>query len=279
MNRLLIAALVVIVLAAALFFAFRNEETVTTPTDRPSPLAAIDSSQVTKVVLDSSVGEKANQTKQHVVLTRGEGEGDSEPVWFLEEPIKAEANGQAVKTLLQRLGELKVLDVASEMANSHENLEVTPEKGVTVRVFNGDDQLAYFILGKSTGGNTMMSLPDQDFVYRLAGSLRYVFGKRTADWRNKEVFNLERDQISWVQFKNQNGTFAFSRDLSADDSNWTIESVDALPPPPAEEEAEAEEEGPAKAGKRPPAKQPPTKAEPERATTIENLDPASRCVC
>ena len=273
MNRLLIAALVVIVLALGVFFALRSEETVTTSEDRPSPLTKIDTAEVTKIVLEGNVGKGEDRHKQYIVLTRGEAEGDSDPVWNMEEPVKTDAHQQAVKTLLEKVGSLRVIDVASEMATSHEDLEVTENTGIRVQVFGGEDRIAHYIVGKSTGGNTMLRLPDQDIVYRVQGSLRYVFGKRTADWRDKRVFDLERDQIGWIELRNETGVYAFARDISEDDSEWTMESIDAVAPPPEEEEEE-EEEGDSKAKtKRPPAKAP-AKAAPERVTTIERFDQA-----
>ena len=176
MNRLLIAALVVIALVVAIYFVTRSEETVTSSTDRPSPLAKIDTGTVTKVVLDSQEGKGDDRHKQHIVLIRGEAEGDAEPTWSLEEPVKTDANQAAAKTLIEKIGSLEVIDVASEMPSSHEDLEVTDDAGIKVQVYAGSDRVAHFILGKSTAGHSMMRLPDQDIVYRLQGSLRYVFG-------------------------------------------------------------------------------------------------------
>lgn len=270
MNRLLIAALVVIVLVVAVFLATRSEDTVTSATDRPSPLTKIDPATVTKVVIDTHEGKGDDRHKQHIVLIRGEAEGDSEPTWSLEEPVKTAANQAAAKTLIEKIGGLQVIDVASEMPTSHEDLEVTDDTGIRVQVFAGDGRVAHFILGKSTAGHSMMRLPDQDVVYRIQGSLRYVFGRRTADWRDKAIFDLDREQISHIDFRNDNGTFAFARDTTADDSEWTIEAVDAVAPPP---EAADEEEGEG-ATKAKIAKQPPAPATPARVKTIEDFDQA-----
>jgi hypothetical protein len=271
MNRLLIAALVVIALVVAIYFVTRSEETVTSSTDRPSPLAKIDTGTVTKVVIDSQEGKGDDRHKQHIVLIRGEAEGDAEPTWSLEEPVKTDANQAAAKTLIEKIGSLEVIDVASEMPSSHEDLEVTDDAGIKVQVYAGSDRVAHFILGKSTAGHSMMRLPDQDIVYRLQGSLRYVFGRRTADWRDKQIFDFDREQISHIELRDENGTFAFARDTSKNDAEWTIEAIDALAPPPEEEE---DEEGEADAGpsKAKAAKQPPEPG--ARVKTIENFDQA-----
>jgi hypothetical protein len=185
--------------------------------------------------------------------------------------VKTDANQAAAKTLIEKIGSLEVIDVASEMPSSHEDLEVTDDAGIKVQVYAGSDRVAHFILGKSTAGHSMMRLPDQDIVYRLQGSLRYVFGRRTADWRDKQIFDFDREQISHIELRDENGTFAFARDTSKNDAEWTIEAIDALAPPPEEEE---DEEGEADAGpsKAKAAKQPPEPG--ARVKTIENFDQA-----
>jgi hypothetical protein len=273
MNRLLIAAVVVIVLVAGVFLLVPHRRETTTEYQRPTPLAKIDSGAVTKVVIEHTLGEGDKAAKQRVVLVRGEGEGDSEPTWSLEEPTKAEANKMSVDGLLKRLEELEITDVASESASSHEDLEVVGEKGISVEVFAGSARIATFVLGKYASGSTMLKLPDQDVVYRARGSLRYAFGKKASDWRDKTIFDFDRDQLSHIAFQNEDGTFAFARDIAADGAEWTIEAVDALAP--VEEEVEDEEE-PTKVEptKVEPTKVEPTEAERERVTTIEDFDPA-----
>lgn len=269
-NRLLIAAVVVILLTLGVFLLVPSRRETTTEYTRPAPLAKIDVSAVTKVVLEHVVGEGDKAAKQRVVLVRGRGEGDAEPTWSLEEPVKAEANKTSVDSLLKRLEELEFTDVASESAGSHEDLEVTAEKGITVEVYAGSSRVASFVLGKYASGSTMLRLPNQEVVYRARGSLRYVFGKSASDWRDKTIFDFDREQISHIAFQNEKGTFAFARDIATKEAEWTIESVDAVAPPPQEEGEEEGEEGDGG-----PSKATPTKTEPPaRVTTIENYDPA-----
>jgi hypothetical protein len=231
MNRLIIVAVVVAGLALAVFFALpRKTATVTTADERPSPLPEIESAEVTKLVVQHHVGEGDARQLQKVVLRRGAAEGDEEAPWALEEPVAAEANQSAVKTALTRLDELEITDVASEMADSHEDLEVNDESGVAVEVFAGDNQLASFVLGKYASGFTMMRLPEQDVVYRVRGSLKFAFGKKVADWRDKRVLELDSKQFSFVEFRNAQGSFAFSKDLADEDSLWAVERVDAVAP-------------------------------------------------
>jgi hypothetical protein len=273
-NRLLLAAVVVILLTLGVFLLVPGRRETTTEYTRPTPLAKIDTGAVTKIVLEHVVGEGDKAAKQRVVLIRGEGEGDSEPTWSLDEPVKAAANKTSVDTLLKRLEELEVTDVATESAGSHADLEVTAEKGITVEVYAGSSRVASFILGKYASGSTMLRLPEQDVVYRTRGSLRYAFGKSASDWRDKTIFDFDREQISHIAFQNENGTFAFARDSASKNVDWTIESVDAVAP--AHEEADEEGDGgPSKATDGGPSKAAPTKVEPPaRVTTIEGFDPA-----
>lgn len=268
MNRLLIAAVVVIVLAIVVMMAIPEQTATTTEIDRPNPMSKIDTSEVTKVVLQHSVGKGDNRHKQRVVLVRREGEGDDDATWALVEPMEDEANQSSVKTLIKRLGDIEITDVASESSSSHEDLEVTAEAGISVEVYTGADRRASFILGKARGGNTMLRLPDQDAVYTARGSLRFVFGKDASDWRDKSIFDVDRDEVSEVTFQNEEGTFRFTRDISDEEAEWTVAEVDALAPP--EDEDDEEEDGEDEAATKAPAEP----AERARVSEIEDFDQA-----
>lgn len=278
MNRLLIAAGVVVVLAVAVVLVFpRETETTTEAHERPSPLTKIDTDEVTKVVLRHQVGKEGAKREQTVELVRGAAEGEGEPVWRLGAPVEYEANQGAVKTLLTRLGELELRDVASEQASSHEALEVDDENGISVQVYAGDNRLANFVIGRYRSGNTMVRVADSDIVWRATGSLRYVFGKETSDWREKKIFDFEREAITRVEFHDGHGSFVFEMrtepaegaDAGEGEANWAVVEVDAEPPAAAEEPPDDEaSKAPAKAGAKAPAKAP------ERLTSIEDFDPA-----
>lgn len=260
MNRLLIAAVVVIVLAIIVMMAIPEQTATTTEVDRPSPMTKIDTAEVTKVVLQHEVGKGDNGHKQRVVLVKRGGDDEDEATWRLVEPVEAKANQPSVKTLIKRLESLEILDIASESDTSHEDLEVTEEAGVNVEVYTGSDRLASFILGRSRGGNTMLRLPDQEVVYTARGSLRTVFGREASGWRDKTIFDIDRDEVSEVAFRDEVGTFRFARDTSDEEAEWTVVEVDALAPP--EEAEEGETKAPAAA------------AEPERVSEIEDFDQA-----
>jgi hypothetical protein len=282
MNRLLIAAVVVILLAVAVMLAIPRRTETTETIERPNPMSKIDTERVTKVVLAHNVGKGDEQHKQRVVLLRGEAEGDAPVPWRLAEPVAADANQTSIDTLLKKIGEIEVNDVASESPSSHADLDVDDEDGIFVEVYAGDDRLASFVLGRYASGYTMMRVGTEDAVYRVRGSLRYVFGKNASDWRDKRVFDFERDDISEITFRNGEGTFTFTRDTASEDAEWAVASVDALAPPPAAEPVGDDEEGredaptkaPGKAPAKAPAKAADAPAERARVTAIDQFDPA-----
>jgi len=228
MRRVYLSLGILLVLGVITFILLKKEEEEIKkePTILKYQPVKIEKSKIKKVVIEQYPLEGGERSKelQRIVIVRGEKGNDEGEGWEIVEPVKSEADKYSVKSLLKRLDELKFLDIASEQKKAHEELMVDEKQGIKVRVFyEKDKKVAELIIGKSSGGFTMVRLPGEDKVYRVKGTIRYVFSKPLRQWRNRKILKLDRNKIARVEFINKNGHFAFERDVSGSSpKEWKV---------------------------------------------------------
>jgi len=104
------------------------------------------------------------------------------------------------------------VDVAEESKDNWEALEVDDAHAVHVKVWEGETRRAEFWLGAYKTGHTMLRLPGDDRVYKVAGSLQRVFGKRTSDWREKTILAEESKNVTRIALTTPEGEWTFDKD-------------------------------------------------------------------
>ena len=230
-KNLLIAAVVLVVLILIALFVMKEPP----PEETKAVFPVIKKDDVTRVWIrkpaKDETGIAADRDKkadekvefEEVVLEK-EGKGE-EARWFLTKPVRYEAYQSYVDTMLSRLEELKIDALAAESKESYGDLEIDPDQRVQVKVFKGSTQLADFFIGGYRGGATMVRFPDDDKVYRVKGSIRYLFAKPPRDWREKRILNIENDKVVRLEFHSENGDFAFSKV----EGKWVDESTPPVP--------------------------------------------------
>lgn len=208
----LIALAVLAVLVVVLFIVFREPP----PEEFSASFPEIQKDHVTRIWLRSPVAltqEEKDQGKQptfeETTLERvGEGE---EATWRLTSPVTYKAYDSYVDTMLTRLEEIEIADLAVESKKNWEALEVDPGHAVHVKVWAGKAQLAEFFVGAYKTGHTMVRLADDERVYKVPGSVRYVFGKRTRDWRDKNVIDHKSEHLTEVTYRAGEAELAFTK--------------------------------------------------------------------
>jgi hypothetical protein len=136
--------------------------------------------------------------------------------WILTEPLKAEADKNAVDALLSKLDEMEVLGVAATKPENYDKLEVTAAKGTHVVAKKDGKPLTDLIIGTYRSGNTMVRETNAVNVATVKGSIKYAFDKGVSDWRDKTITQYQGDQIKSITFANAKGTFHFVKD----DKTW-----------------------------------------------------------
>ncbi|MBI2894649.1 MAG: DUF4340 domain-containing protein [Deltaproteobacteria bacterium] len=202
-NRIFIGLGVLAALLVALYASSREKapERFRSPFDKVK-LEDVDSLQI----------QRADDDQPTVMKREGES-------WRVVAPIEGPADGRAVKTALEKLRDLEVVDLASESGEAHVSLEVDEEHAVHVIAKKGERVLADLLVGAFKSSFTMIRRPGRDPTYRATGSIKYVFNKALKDWRDRVIFDLEAEKFARVEFHSSNGDFAFNRG----DGDWAVD--------------------------------------------------------
>jgi len=157
-----------------------------------------------------------NGSKGEVVL---EKKGDK---WQLTKPVTAPANEQFVKTLVDSLKELKLVDRAAPKADdeSKKTFDLTADKGVHVIAYKGADKKLDATFGKSGGLGDAVILEGKDEVFLIKGYSSWTFAKEAKEWRNREILKLDDAAITSLEIANKNGDWIFTKADGDGGSNW-----------------------------------------------------------
>jgi hypothetical protein len=209
----LIALAVLLALVIAALVVFREEP----PAQMEASFPDIAADHVTRVRIRNPVeGEDGDEGRFHEVTLVKQGEGE-DATWRLVEPVEYPAYEPYVETVLTRLEEMELADVAVENKANWEALEVDDDQAVHVEVWTGDAAAAEFWIGAYKTGHTMLRLPGDERVFKVPGSIRYVFGKRVRDWREKTILDEQAKDVTRVTYRTGEETWTFERR----DDEWT----------------------------------------------------------
>jgi len=144
------------------------------------------------------------------------------------------ADNMAVSAMLNDFARIKPERVAATTKEKWEHYEVNDSLGNRVKVFQGDEMTADFVVGKFSyqqlknqyerqGKMTSyVRLFDETEVYATEGFLNMTFNRSTNDLRNKTVINS--DENSWTRL-----TFNYPADSSfvliKENNNWMINGL------------------------------------------------------
>lgn len=141
--------------------------------------------------------------------------------WNLAPPIDYPADERFTSDMVTKLGTLEVETVVSEDTAKASLFEVDTS-GVEIVVFQGADTVAHFIVGKTSQNrrNTYCRKIGEDKIYMLRGSFTGQLQRKTKDWRNKNILEIEKDLIALMEFKYPDETFS----VANSDTGWTIDA-------------------------------------------------------
>ncbi len=199
MNKLLIAAAVVVGLSVAVAMTKRSHQAQTTLEKPSATVPTVKKDEVTTL-------EIARPGKPAVVLTR-----QADKKWRLSAPLDAEAAQTAVDSALDKLADLTVTSVAATRKENYAKLEVDPEHAVRVKAKAGDKQVADLYIGASKTGGTMVRVEGQEPVLAVRGSIRYPFDKEVKDFRKREITEIPADELTAIEISSDKGNFKFER--------------------------------------------------------------------
>lgn len=149
--------------------------------------------------------------EQFVLVKQGEEQ------WALEVPGAYKANASNVKSLLDNLTKLKLVETVSTGTDAYERWGVTEEKALHVVAKKGSETVLDAYFGDDGSRGQMLRIAGKDGVFASKGYSRFSFARDLKGWRDKTIFKFEEDQVESVNVKNENGEFNFAKK----DDKWT----------------------------------------------------------
>jgi hypothetical protein len=203
MNKLAIASIVLVALAALTFVQLNSRRSEDTEQPKVTiELPKIKSDQVEEL-------ELAAPDKPKVRLVKKDG------AWRVAEPVDAKADDNAVNTAVTKLTELELAGVAATLKKSHEKLEVDEKNGTHVVAKGGGKTLLDGYIGAYKSGSSMLRLNGQDAVAAVRGSIRFAFSKDVKEWRDRQINETSADTVQQITFVNAAGRLQFKRENDA----------------------------------------------------------------
>ena len=148
-----------------------------------------------------------NGKKGEIVL---EKKGDK---WFLTKPVQADANQQAVKSMLDNMKELKLKEVvnAATTEEQKKDYEFDAEKVVRVMAWKGADKKLDASFGKSGGRGQLVMVDGKPSVFAGTGYSSYVYAREVKSWRDADVLKFDSANANQVTIVNKTGEFSFTK--------------------------------------------------------------------
>ena len=186
-KKLILGVVVLAVLGGLAYQQVKKDQqvgkTTTTSTEALPELKAPD---------DADKLQITNGNKGKVVL---EKKGDK---WVISEPVKAEANQQSVKALLDNMKELKVKEQVNTAVTDEQkkDYELDAEKVVHVIAWKGADKKFDASFGKSGGRGQLIMIDGKAGVFAGTGYTSYVYAREVKSWRDAEIFKFDDANVT-----------------------------------------------------------------------------------
>ncbi len=203
-NRLWIGAVVLVALLAATYFVVKSRSKEgDTAGIGPDGDASESLPEITKSEIDSL--EIRRPGEPIIRLTKSGGN------WRMVAPVDSAVDMTAVNAVLDKLDTLEVTGTAATNRANHARLEVSADKGIRVLVKKGTTTMADLWVGAFRSGATMVRVEGRDEVYAVEGSIKYAFNKAAKDWRDREVTDVDPNDVVAITFQGPKGTFSFAK--------------------------------------------------------------------
>jgi len=164
-----------------------------------------------------------NGSKGEIVL---EKKGDK---WELTKPVSAIANQTNVKSLVDNMKDLKVVDQV--VGAKPEDYDLQPDKAVHVVATKGGDKKLDARFGKSGGLGDAFMLEGNQNLYLVKGYSSWMYGREVKDWRDREMFKFDDAQVASMEITGTHGHFLFTKgDKDGGANDWTgVHDKKAIP--------------------------------------------------
>ena len=210
-NKILLIVLVVLLGGFLVSKMFR---TPALESNLPTDLFGVDTTKITEVHVNPEVERGEIKLVRH---------GEE---WSLQKGDKtADPELALIKNALGGLQYVRPTKMMSRRKEKWSEYKVD-STGTHVQVYDEDEVLADWWIGKAGSGEVYVRLNDKEDVYAIRGMMRNYFNKGFNDWRDKTFIRIEPDTITKITFQYPVDTGFV---VAKADTLWTINGQPADP--------------------------------------------------
>ena len=169
-----------------------------------APQVKVVPEEIDKVVL------KAKDKPELTLDKKPEGWAMSAPV------VSTRTQKSAIDEVLNGLKGVTFKEPIAKGANYYAEYDLTPEKAVHVVASKGGVPVIDLWLGAQKSRGQMARVGNDDQIWSITGANAFTFDKAPKDFRDRKVWDLARDQVAAVTVHDGKGTFAFTKNETAD---------------------------------------------------------------
>jgi len=116
--------------------------------------------------------------------------------WHMTAPADFAANKSLVDGMLELFEKSVGVDLRFPVNEDElKRYDLGADKAISLTFSSGGATLSSFLVGKGVGKRTYVKPADELVVYRAKASIRHKADKKSADWRNKDVFDFDREDV------------------------------------------------------------------------------------
>lgn len=246
-KKVIIAAGIVVVAGILAIFVLRRPEKglrKSTP-HHPFPKLKVDVPKDPKVLKTWESPLKAridkieiSQKGKTIVLARLEKGKKKNDVgkWEMKSPVKYPANEFHIRSLINRFERLEFWEVITSDSGEYTSLNVDEKTGTRLRIFSGDEVLGDMIVGKTitskgahgSGSYTAVRPYNAKDVWKMGGSVSYIFSRSLDKWRDDSIIKEKRDRLAAISIQGSDGSLLVAKrnteetDRTKKYNNWEL---------------------------------------------------------
>jgi len=151
-------------------------------------------------------------------------------LWVVATSDNYPADPEAMKSMLDRVKNLKSTHTASRSAEKQSQFEVDEGSGTEVKMMRADGKpLAHFFVGKMGVDfmSTYVRKASQDRILLVGEYLKATFDKGARGWRDRKIFSFDTSQVQRLTLISQEkGKTSIE---AQEDGNWQIVEPEVAP--------------------------------------------------
>jgi hypothetical protein len=193
MKKNIIAIVVLAVLGLVAFLMFR-EKPDTQKKAIEDAIKPVEAAKVDEIRIKRQEGVGDKKKPESYTIKKKDGK------WKMTVPVDYEVVESTVESMTKALSELRVIDIISEKASSHDKFGVGDKDSIDMTALSGSKELVHLIIGGSNNGVTFVRLPDKNEVYRMKGSFKFNFDRSVKSMRDKTIIKADIETLKTATF-------------------------------------------------------------------------------